>query len=366
MSNKYEHQFLEAASTLDALSNSQGEISTLANKIVSDLEDADIMTFLSMIYQLAERQKTTEIQKLVQLLKERLVQYYGYRALTKIYDRELMVKEDSRSLEELLDDLDQLIGLNNVKEEVNRLIAYQKVQKLRREKGLYAQKNTMHLAFLGNPGTGKTTVARIIGRIYKQLGLLSKGHFIEVSRTDLIAGYQGQTALKVKEIIEKSLGGVLFIDEAYSLTENDSADSYGKEALTELTKALEDYREDLVVIVAGYTDLMEQFFQSNPGLKSRFNTFLTFDDYTVNELEKIFLKICKTNDYTVEEDALKNIRSVISDEKENNDEDFANGRFVRNLYDTFVMNHAKRIMSIENPTIDQLSTLTVEDCQISN
>ena len=144
-----------------------------------------------------------------------------------------------------MDELNSLVGLRVVKDKVNDLIVYQKIQKMRRENDLYSVKSTLHLVFLGNPGTGKTTVARIVGRIYKQIGLLSKGHFVEVSRTDLIAGYQGQTALKVKKVIEKAKGGVLFIDEAYSITENDHSDSYGRECLTELTKALEDYRDDL-------------------------------------------------------------------------------------------------------------------------
>lgn len=153
------------------------------------------------------------------------------------------------------------------------------------------------MAFMGNPGTGKITVARIVGHMYKKLGLLSRGHFIEVSRTDLIAGYQGQTALKVKNVINKAKGGVLFIDEAYSITENDHSDSYGRECLTELTKALEDYRNDLVVIVAGYTDLMNKFFESNPGLKSRFNTFIEFPNYNSTELYDILDKMCKTDDF---------------------------------------------------------------------
>lgn len=201
------------------------------------------------------------------------------------------------SLEELLSDLNGLVGLAGVKSKVNDLIAFQKVQKLRRDNGLATSKNTLHLAFTGNPGTGKTTVARIVGRIYKQLGLLSSGHFIEVSRTDLIAGYQGQTALKVKSVIDKAKGGVLFIDEAYSITENEHTDSYGRECLTELTKALEDYRDDLVVIVAGYTEPMRVFFESNPGLKSRFNTFIEFDDYNADELFAILEKMCLTNEY---------------------------------------------------------------------
>lgn len=210
----------------------------------------------------------------------------------------------------ILEELNSLVGLESVKLKVNDLIAYQKVQKLRRENNLHSVKNTLHLAFTGNPGTGKTTVARIVGHIYKQIGLLSKGHFVEVSRTDLIAGYQGQTALKVKKVIDKAKGGVLFIDEAYSITENEHSDSYGRECLTELTKALEDYRDDLVVIVAGYTEPMNNFFESNPGLKSRFNTFIEFPDYEASELESILYTMCKKNDYILDDNVKSMGRSL--------------------------------------------------------
>ena len=172
----------------------------------------------------------------------------------------------------------------------------------------------MHLAFTGNAGTGKTTVARIVGRIYKKIGLLSKGHFMEVSRTDLIAGYQGQTALKVKEVIDKAKGGVLFIDEAYSITENDHSDSYGRECLTELTKALEDYRQDLVVIVAGYPEPMEKFFDSNPGLKSRFNSFIMFENYNDEELFNILQNICDKEDYFISDNLKVEIKKHLSRE----------------------------------------------------
>lgn len=232
---------------------------------------------------------------------------------------------------------------------------------MRREQNLHSAKNTLHLAFTGNPGTGKTTVARIVGRIYKQIGLLSRGHFVEVSRTDLIAGYQGQTALKVKKVIEQAKGGVLFIDEAYSITENDHTDSYGRECLTELTKALEDYREDLVVIVAGYTEPMNQFFESNPGLKSRFNTFIEFDDYSSNELDEILVSMCKNNDYILTDEVKKKIHFYFEQQTSSKDKSFSNGRLVRNLFDDLVMNHARRVINVENPGREELSTIKVED-----
>jgi SpoVK/Ycf46/Vps4 family AAA+-type ATPase len=232
---------------------------------------------------------------------------------------------------------------------------------LRAKQGLHNQKGTMHLAFTGNPGTGKTTVARIVGRIYKQIGLLSKGHFVEVSRTDLIAGYQGQTALKVKKVIDKAKGGVLFIDEAYSITENDHSDSYGRECLTELTKALEDYRDDLVVIVAGYSEPMEHFFASNPGLKSRFNSFIEFPDYSSDELYEMLLKLCGENDYVLEEDASQLIQKSLEEQVNSKSANFANGRLVRNLFDDLIMNHAKRVVQLVDPDSSILSTIVAKD-----
>ena len=226
---------------------------------------------------------------------------------------------------------------------------------------MHTPKSTMHLAFTGNPGTGKTTVARIVGRIYKKLGLLSKGHFMEVSRTDLIAGYQGQTAHKVKEVIDKAKGGVLFIDEAYSITENDHSDSYGRECLTELTKALEDYREDLVVIVAGYTEPMKQFFESNPGLKSRFNTFIEFDDYKVSELIDILKSISKAEDYVISERVLSFLSCQLTQVINCKDNSFANGRYIRNIFETMIMNHSRRVVKIESPSTDDLKMIKIED-----
>ena len=257
--------------------------------------------------------------------------------------------------------LNSLIGLEKVKSKVNDLIAFQKVQLLRKAEGLHTAKNTMHLAFTGNAGTGRTTVTRIVGRIYKKIGLLSKGYFMEVSRTDLIAGYQGQTALKVKEVIDKAKGGVLFIDEAYSITENDHSDSYGRECLTELTKALEDYRQDLVVIVAGYPEPMEKFFDSNPGLKSRFNSFIMFENYNDEELFNILQNICDKEDYFLSDNLKVEIKKHLSRETMHEKKQFSNGRYIRNLFEELIMQQARRLSSIKTPTIEELKTLCTDD-----
>ena len=184
---------------------------------------------------------------------------------------------------------------------------------------------------------------------------------MEVSRTDLIAGYQGQTAHKVKEVIEKAKGGVLFIDEAYSITENDHSDSYGRECLTELTKALEDYREDLVVIVAGYTEPMKQFFESNPGLKSRFNNFIEFDDYNARELMDILISMSQAEDYVISDKAQELLSKQFIRTFESKGNEFANGRFVRNIFESMMMNHARRVVQLESPTLQQLKEFSEDD-----
>lgn len=362
--NRYSSEFLDLASKLDAVVDGKGEITKTALDVAENHEKEATILLLDRISKVIDNEELSKnIKMIAKSLKDSLLMLYGYESVKGLYNQDEEIDEDYKTLDDILFEMNQLVGLTKVKEKVNDLIAFQKVQLLREKSGLKSQKETLHMAFTGNPGTGKTTVARIVGRIYKKLSLLSKGHFIEVSRTDLIAGYQGQTALKVKKVIEKAKGGVLFIDEAYSITENDHSDSYGRECLTELTKALEDYREDLVVIVAGYTEPMNKFFESNPGLKSRFNTFIEFDDYSPDELDEILLSMCKKNDYALDNKAKEKIHLYFEQQASSKVENFANGRLVRNLYDDLIMNHARRVGSINNPNKDMLSTISVDDCK---
>ena len=258
-----------------------------------------------------------------------------------------------------MEELDGLVGLTTIKHDVKELMAFVKIQKMREEAGLKAVPVSLHLVFTGNPGTGKTTVARIIARLYKQIGVLEKGQLIEVDRSGLVAGYVGQTALKTQEQIQKALGGVLFIDEAYALAQKD--DAFGQEAINTLLKAMEDHRKDLVVIVAGYTKPMEKFIESNPGLKSRFNKYIEFPDYTIDELMEIFELNCRKYDYVIEEDAKKQVRARLVSKKMQMKENFANAREVRNMFEDIITNQARRVAEMENPTHDDMMKITVMD-----
>ena len=258
-----------------------------------------------------------------------------------------------------MEDLNALIGLDKIKHDVKELTDFVKVQKMREDKGMKSVPVSLHLVFTGNPGTGKTTVARILARLYKQIGVLSKGQLIEVDRSGLVAGYVGQTALKTQEQIKKAMGGVLFIDEAYALAQKD--DAFGQEAIDTILKAMEDHRKDLVVIVAGYTLPMEKFINSNPGLKSRFNKYIEFPDYTLDELEKIFYMNCDKYEYHVAEDVRVNIRAMIAARKLTKLENFANAREVRNLFEDIITNQARRVAAMEEPTIEQMTEILSDD-----
>ena len=268
----------------------------------------------------------------------------------------------NKALEQLINELNNLIGLKNVKEEVNSLIHLQEIKKLRKERGLKDIPISNHLVFYGNPGTGKTTVARLLAQIYHKMGILSKGHLIEVDRAGLVAGYVGQTAIKTQDKINEALGGVLFIDEAYSLTSSSyKEDDFGMEAINTLIKAMEDHRDDFIVIVSGYPNLMSDFINSNPGLQSRFNKYISFDDYTIDELVEIFKKMCIDSGYIPTEDAILYFRKVFTEKYNNRTSNFGNAREVRNYFERAITNQANRIFGDTSLSNEQLCSLTVAD-----
>ncbi|NLL46625.1 MAG: AAA family ATPase [Clostridiales bacterium] len=269
--------------------------------------------------------------------------------------------EAPAELDELMAQLDELVGLERIKSDVRSLINLIKVRKLRTEHGLTAPPISLHMVFMGNPGTGKTTVARLLAGIYKAMGVLSKGQLVEVDRSQLVAGYVGQTAIKTAEALEKAKGGILFIDEAYSLTPDASGNDYGREAVEIILKGMEDNRDDLVVIVAGYENLMEKFISSNPGLESRFSKYFVFEDYTGEQLNSIFLSMCKKNEYLLTPEASERARELLNRLYEQRDDNFGNARDVRNLFERAVSMHSDRVASIESPSKEDLITLIKED-----
>ena len=272
-------------------------------------------------------------------------------------------QEEQPTLEELLAQLDSLCGLEKVKADVKSLINLVKVRSMRREAGLPVPPMSLHLVFLGNPGTGKTTVARLLAQIYHVIGVLPKGQLVEVDRSGLVAGFVGQTALKTQEVVQKAMGGVLFIDEAYALVNQENGNDFGREAIEVLLKNMEDHRDELIVIVAGYAGLMEKFIHSNPGLESRFNKYLYFEDYNAAQLYDIFSSMCKKNGYTLSQEGDAWVRRDLEELFANRDENFGNARDVRNLFEKAVSRQADRVAALESPTREQLMELLPQDLE---
>ena len=262
-------------------------------------------------------------------------------------------------------ELDDLIGLGAVKEEVRSLANFVRLQKQRQDKGLKTPKLSYHLVFTGSPGTGKTTVARIVARIYKDLGILKKGHTVETDRSGLVANYVGQTATKTNAVVDSALNGVLFIDEAYALVPENASQDYGQEAISTLLKRMEDDRDKLVVIIAGYTNEMKRFIDSNPGLQSRFNRYINFPDYTAGELTDIFKMYMKKNQYTLESDAEEMLRERLNYAVDHKDRNFGNARYVRNVFEKAIQAQANRLSGRRGLTERQLTEITIDDLEVA-
>ena len=301
-----------------------------------------------------------ELSKIEKELAEREEKQPDLAQAKKENEEKKAEETPAEKIEDLLSELHSYIGLESIKKEVESLVNMVKVHKLRKEHGLPTVDMSLHMVFSGNPGTGKTMIARLMARIYKSLGIFSGGQLVEVDRSGLVAGYVGQTASKTSAVIEKALGGVLFIDEAYALTYKKEGNDFGQEAVDTLLKMMEDNRDNLVVIVAGYDGLMDEFIHSNPGLESRFNRYLHFDDYNIDEMLKIFEMRVKNGGYALNENAKDEVKAFI--EKANsNPVSFGNARGVRNLFEQVLIHQANRLAKETEITKETLMEITEED-----
>lgn len=270
-------------------------------------------------------------------------------------------ESQEEQLEAFFQDLDNLIGLNNVKQRVREIVNYAQFQKMRQQSGIPVSSIAEHMVFTGNPGTGKTTVARLLANMYGALDILSAGHTVEADRSTLVGAYLGQTAQITREVVESAIGGVLFIDEAYSLTPENKLDSFGQEAINTLLKLMEDRRGDLIVIIAGYTGKMRSFIASNPGLQSRFTTYLHFDDYQPEDLVLIFESFCEQNHYQLEPGAGEKLLALFTDLHQARDDTFGNARLARNVFEKSTVRLAGRVSTLANFTKEDLTLIRLED-----
>lgn len=314
--------------------------------------------------ELAARKLTEYTDRISDFLVEYGVKYPTSEKLYPVELTPVSKKEcDPKELEKLLESFNSLVGLKAVKKEVNSLVNLLKVQKMREEKNMKVSDVSKHMVFSGNPGTGKTTVARTLADIYRSLGILKGGQLVEVDRSGLVKGFVGQTAPRVMEVVESALGGILFIDEAYTLTVGKGNGDFGQEAVDTLLKAMEDHRDNLVVIVAGYPELMDEFLNSNPGLKSRFNKFIYFEDYTADEQLAILESMCKKQDYKLSDEARDFSKEFFAKRLESNAENLANARDVRNYMEKAISNHATRVVGLTDITEECLSTIEKADVE---
>lgn len=313
---------------------------------------------------------TEYVERMEKFIKSYGIWFVGsskiYRPIEPVIEESAeSAEEKAAKLEELLSEFNGLTGLGSVKRQVNSLINLMRVQKMRADQGMKSSDVSKHMVFAGNPGTGKTTVARMLGEIYRYLGILPKGQLVEVDRGGLVKGFVGQTATRVQEVVDEALGGMLFVDEAYTLTVGKGEGDFGQEAVDTLLKSMEDHRSEFVVVVAGYTDLMEQFLSSNPGLKSRFSNYIYFEDYTAEELMDILHKNLAKQEYKLSPAAEVKAKELIEYRVANKPDNFANARDVRNFMEHAIANHACRVVELKGAEKDKeiLSTLEAEDLQ---
>ncbi|MBR6525785.1 MAG: AAA family ATPase [Clostridia bacterium] len=336
------------------------EIIQLQNEVMQDLLQSQMRALTKDLWGIGdENQGQTELP--ARMMKEAEKREQTEKEKANQASVQPAAEEKSETLEDIRKELGNCIGLDSVKQEVESLINWVTVCKMRKEQGLPAPELSLHTVFSGNPGTGKTMIARMMARIYKVLGVLSRGHLVEVDRAGLVAGYVGQTAEKTKNVIDKALGGVLFIDEAYALT-NRGENDYGQEAVDTLLKAMEDNRENLVVIVAGYMEPMQEFLHSNPGLESRFNRFIHFPDYSVDEMTAIFDMRCSQGGYTLDVEGQAELKRILEEKSREDIKGFGNARGVRNLFEKAIAEQANRLASSgEKLTKEMLMLLTKAD-----